>query len=346
MPGHDIIVIGASAGGVEALSTIVQGLPADLEAAIFITLHISAHSPSILTKILSRFGKLKACNPINGQAIERGKIYVAPPDHHLLVKKGHVHISRGAKENGHRPAADTMFRTAAQAYGRRVVGVVLSGNLDDGTAGLNAIKRQGGIAIVQNPEEAMFSGMPRSAVENVEVDEVLSLADIPTALVHWVNELVEEAVEPVSREMHVEVGMAELDLDALQEPNRPGQPSGFACPDCGGSLWEIQEDDLWRFRCRVGHAWSADSLLAQQSDSLEEALWVALRALEESAALSLRLAKRARDRNQPRIAARFEEEVKEAQQRAAIIQDVLLKGSVSRKVQEVISREGDSKNID
>lgn len=334
MPGHDIIVVGASAGGVEALTKLVQDFPADIPAAIFIVLHLSPRSPSVLPSILSRAGKLPALHPKDGEEIQHGYIYVAPPDFHLIIKPGYVHIARGPRENGHRPAADTLFRTAARAYGQRVVGVVLSGTLDDGTAGLIAIKNQGGIAVVQNPEEALFSGMPRSAIENVAVDKVLLLSEITPNLVTLAHQLIKERDEPVSNDMKMETDMAELEINALQEVNRPGTPSGFGCPDCGGVLWELQENDMIRFRCRVGHAWSADSLLAEQSEALEEALWTALRALEESAALSLRLARRARDRKQDRMAERFEEEAKEIKQRATTIQKVLLNDKTTLKLPE------------
>ncbi len=161
MAGHDIIVIGASAGGVEALVQLVQNVPADLPASIFVALHVSPHGSSVLPQILSRHGALLASHPQDGEAIEPGRIYVAPPDHHLWVRRGRVRVSRGPSENGLRPAVDPLFRSAARSYGRRVVGVILSGSLDDGTAGLQAIKSQGGVAIVQRPEDALFVGMPQ-----------------------------------------------------------------------------------------------------------------------------------------------------------------------------------------
>ncbi|WP_017318283.1 chemotaxis protein CheB [Mastigocladopsis repens] len=329
MPGHDIIVIGASAGGVEALSYLVKHLSPDLNAAILIVLHVPAHGTSVLPRILSRAGKLPVSHATDGETIHPGHIYVAPPDYHLLVKSGYIRLTRGPRENSHRPAIDPLFRTAARAYGRRVVGVVLTGVLDDGTAGLQAIKIQGGVAVVQHPDDAMYSGMPRSAIENVDdIDQILPLADIPDALVVLANTPVPaEAENPVSKEIEIESELAEMDMTVLNNEHRPGKPSSFACPDCGGTLWDLSKEDVLRFRCRTGHAFSAETLLAKQSDALEDALWIALRALEEKSSLARRMATRMRDRNQNLSAKRLEEEAHDSQERAAVIRDVLLKGN-------------------
>lgn len=326
MPGHDIIVIGASAGGVEAVSQIVRSMPPDLPAAIFVVIHISPHTNSVLPNILNRRSSLKALHPKDGEAIKHGHIYVAPPDRHLLVKNGHIHLSHGPKENRHRPAVDPLFRTAARAYGPRVVAVVLSGSLDDGTAGLSAVKKQGGVAIVQNPEEALYDGMPRSAIDNVPVDRILYISEIVPALVELAHLPVAAAPKSVDRDLQIESDMAELDMDAVQSEDRPGKESSYSCPECGGVLWELNNGNLIRFRCRTGHAYSVESLLAEQSDALEEALWSALRALKEKAQLTRRQALRAKERNQPLTASRFEEQLQETESEAEIIRKVLIKG--------------------
>ncbi|MBX6312997.1 MAG: chemotaxis protein CheB [Isosphaeraceae bacterium] len=325
MHGRDIIVVGASAGGVEALTGLICRLPAELPAAVFVVLHIPAHSTSLLPAILSRKGRLPAAHAIDGEAITHGRIYIAPPDAHLLLRRGQVRLSRGPRENGHRPAVDPLFRTAGVTSGRRVVGVVLSGALDDGTAGLMAIKRRGGVAIVQDPEEALYGGMIRNALENVDVDQVLPVAEIAPALVRLAREPVEEEGEDsVPDEMQREAEMATLELGELQDPQRPGTPSGFACPECGGVLWELREGELIRFRCRVGHAWTANSLLAEQSEALESALWMALRALEERAALSERLAERLRGRGHSLSAEKFAQQEDESRRMAEVLRQVLL----------------------
>lgn len=343
MPGHDMIVVGASAGGVEALCQLVGGLPSKLPAAIFVVLHIPAQSPSVLPKILNRSiqkrngqSSLLACHPQDGEAIQHGRIYVAPPDRHLLVKDGYIRLVRGPKENSNRPAVDPLFRTAARTYGPRVVGVVLSGTLDDGTAGLMAVKNRGGVAIVQNPDEALYSGMPKSAIENVDVDHILGISEIAPVLVELAHKPVEtEQVEAVSSEMQMESDIAEMEPSAVLSTNRPGTPSGFGCPDCGGALWELDQEGLIRFRCRTGHAFSANTLLAQQSEALEEALWSAFRALEEKAALAQRIATQARDRNRIISAERFEEQEQDARQRAALVRQLLLNDNGNGKLSTI-----------
>jgi two-component system chemotaxis response regulator CheB len=334
MPTHDIIVIGASAGGVEALSYLVKRLPPNLNAAVFIVLHVPSHATSVLPQILTRAGKLPAFHAKDKETIVSGRIYIAPPNYHLLVKQGYINLVRGPKENGHRPAVDPLFRTAARAYGRRVVGVVLTGALDDGTAGLKAVKARGGVAVVQSPDDAMYNGMPRSAIENGEnIDYILPLSHIPNVLAELVNTPVEEEAEkPVSEEMEFESDIVEMDMAMLNKDNdRPGTPSSFACPDCGGTLWEMPEADLLRFRCRVGHAYSAETLLSEQSDALEDALWVALRALEEKSSLAERMAKRMHERNHDLSGKRFQEQAEDALKRAAIIRDVLMNGKSDGK---------------
>ena len=263
MHGRDIIVVGASAGGVEALSGLAESLPADLPAAVFVVLHLPPDARSLLPQILDRAGPLPAAHPADGAPIEHGRIYVAPPDHHLLVHRGTVRVVRGPRENGHRPAVDPLFRTASLAYGARVAGVVLSGALDDGTSGLIVIKRRGGISIIQDPAEAAFPSMPVSALENDHVDYSLPAAEIGPLLAELARTPVqEEGGTDVPNETHREAAMAELQSGAVHDPNRPGTASGFTCPECHGALWELQEDGLLRFRCRVGHAFSAESLLS------------------------------------------------------------------------------------
>ncbi|HEX5727292.1 MAG TPA: chemotaxis protein CheB [Longimicrobiaceae bacterium] len=327
MTGHGIFVLGASAGGVEALAELVEGLPPDFPGSLFIVVHFPAYASSSLPNILSRRGPLRAVHPADGEEIRPGVIYVAPPDHHLLVKPGQVRLARGPRENGHRPAIDPLFRTAARAYGPRVVGVVLTGNLDDGTAGLSAVHRMGGVAVVQAPDDAQHPGMPSSALANVPVDHVLPLRGIAPLLVRLAGEAVAGGEEgTVPDELEIEADIAELDPLALQGDDRPGDPAGFTCPECHGPLWEIREGELVRYRCRVGHAYGAETLLAEQGGAVESALWTALQALKQRAALARQMAHRMERRGNRHSMDRFEDQAREADHRAEVIRKVLATG--------------------
>ncbi len=330
MAGHDIVVVGASAGGVEALVKLVRALPASLPAAVFVVLHIPPQSPSMLPTILSRSGQLPALHPTDGTRFEHGRIYIAPPDHHILLEDGHLRIVRGPKENRHRPAVDVLFRSAASNYGPRVIGVVLTGALDDGTAGLLAIKRREGIAVVQDPDDAFYPGMPQSAVEHVRVDYVLPLADIGSKIVNLVAMEVDTTMEqPVPEDMQNELSLTKMDLSRQKNDTRIGAPSQYSCPECGGVLWEIQDESLLRFRCRVGHAFSVDSMMAEQSDAIEEAMWTALKTLEEQASISRKMAEQARRDGYTLMAQRFEERQKQAEKRVDLLVSALQKSETA-----------------
>jgi two-component system chemotaxis response regulator CheB len=324
MPGHDLIVVGASAGGVEALAELVRGLPRNVPAAICIVLHLPADSTSLLPQILGRAGALPSAHARDGDLLRHAHIYVAPPDSHLVVGPGRLRLVAGPRENGHRPSIDVLFRTAAQVYGPRVIGVVLSGTLDDGTAGLLAIKRRGGLAIVQQPADARYPGMPQSALEHVVVDHVLPVRDIPATLSRLAREPAPAEMAAPSDELQEEIRAAALDLERLNRDAYPGAPSVYTCPECSGSLWEIRDGELLRYRCRVGHAYTAESLLAGQAGMVEAALWAALRALEEKASLASRLVKQANARGYQLAAVRFAEQEEDARQRAAVIRLALL----------------------
>jgi two-component system chemotaxis response regulator CheB len=325
MPPRHVIVIGASAGGVESLTRIVRDLTSDIHAAICVTVHFPPGGSSALPRILQRSGVLSAVHAVDRQPLEEGTIYVAPPDHHLLVFRDVIRLYRGPRENGNRPAVDPMFRSAALAYGPRVVGVVLSGSLDDGTSGLLAIKRRGGIAVVQDPDDAMFSSMPQSAIDHVRVDHVVKLDRIGALLNDLAQQPAPVEEQPVSDDARKETEYSELDLARIEDVGEhPGDLAPFGCPDCGGTLWELREGNLVRFRCRVGHAWTSEALLASQAETLDAALWTALRALEESASLSRELAERARGRGNDRMAERMADHAELAERRASTIRDVLL----------------------
>jgi two-component system chemotaxis response regulator CheB len=327
MANRDLIVVGTSAGGLEALQRLCGALPPDLNAAVLIVMHVSPYSNGLLPRVLSRSSRLPAVHPTDGDVIRKGSIYVAPPDLHMIVDAGRLRTVRGPRENHSRPAIDPTFRSAAVAYGPRVIGVILTGLLDDGTAGLMVVRSHGGDAIVQDPRTALFPGMPKSALERVPDAHVLPLEDIPQMLAKLVAEPLHlEAAATVPRDSlaEQESQIAELEMPELQNQKHPGKPSEFACPECGGVLWEIDQSGLLRFRCRVGHAYTAHHLRAEQRQAVETALWAALRALEESVALYQRMADRARNSNHDQPLKIFLERAETAENNAKTLRDFLV----------------------
>jgi len=327
MAQHDIIVIGASAGGIEALQELVSGLPPDLPAALFVVVHISPYSVSRLSQILSRAGPLPATQAVDGEPIEPGHIYVAPPDRHLLVRLGWVALSRGPRENHSRPAVDPLFRSAARAYGSRVIGVVLSGALYDGSMGLYAVKTRGGLAIVQDPREAAVDSMPRSALRLVEADYVLAAADIASVLSEWVvTPSLEQGGEPVTDRDERLQSVISQDFAEQAHDGRAEETTVYTCPDCGGVLWQDGTGTRVGFRCHVGHAYAPEILLSQKSEEFESALWASLRLLKEKATLTRQLATRTRagsNGNSEQVANRIEEQAELDEQYARTIQELL-----------------------
>jgi two-component system, chemotaxis family, protein-glutamate methylesterase/glutaminase len=315
---RDLVVIGASAGGVEALSELVRQLPRELPAAVLVTLHVMPTATSVLPTILTRQGMLPAEGARHGQRLERGRIYVAPPDFHLLVADGGIELSHGPRENGHRPGIDPMFRSAAREYGRRVIGVVLSGMLDDGTAGMRVISDSGGATIAQDPADSLYPGMPQSVIDHGVADHVLPVA----AIGRCICELLEgQLPDPPQRSNpgHGVAAAVSLDIADDRHP-RDGDPSGLTCPECGGALWSSHEGDLLRFRCHVGHAYSVESMEVEQSRALESALWTAVRTLDEQADLFDRIARRSSSRATIR---RLETRAAEATRHADLIRETI-----------------------
>ena len=312
-PRHDIVVVGASSGGVEALGQLVAGLPADLPAAVFLVLHMQPGFTSVLPELLSRRGPLRAAHAIHGEPIVPGRIYLAPPDNHLTLRPGGLQVVRGPKENGHRPSIDALFRTASVAYGPRVIGVVLTGYLDCGTAGLLSIKARGGKAIVQDPRDAEVTAMPASAIRHAPIDYVAPVSDIPALI----TRLVGEPAGP--RPSHLPGMLAEVEGD------EPGAAADIVCPICHGRLTETEVNGYHSFRCHVGHSFSLESVAAEQAEEVERALWSAARALEESAALAGRLAAASGPRD---LSQRFAEKEHAQLRDAALIRRILLSGGV------------------
>lgn len=329
MANRDIIVIGGSAGALEVLQALVAKLPHDLPASIFVVIHISPARESVLPQILTRAGRMPAFQAADQELIEYGQIYVAPPDQHLLLENRHISLVHGPKENRSRPAIDPLFRSAAVNYGPRVIGVLLSGSLDDGTAGLRAIKQRGGITIVQDPDEAVYSSMPESAIYNNTIDHIVKADEIALLLRQLVQEEIPEKEEPksMSGDLRKENELSKQELEPaemIEAAKELGHLSMFTCPECQGTLWELKDGELLRYRCHVGHVYSIDSLDAAQGEKVESALWSALRALEERGALARRLAQQSRDRQRESLAERFEQRASEADEHAESIRQILL----------------------
>ncbi|HVZ73365.1 MAG TPA: chemotaxis protein CheB [Polyangia bacterium] len=324
---RDIVTIGTSGGGIEALGALLGPLPPDLAAAIFVVIHRHEKGSDGLARVLGRVSALPVRAAEHGAPVERGVVVVAPADRHLLLADGHVELSHGPRENNCRPAVDPLFRSAARAYGPRVIGVVLTGALDDGTGGLFAIKRRGGLTVVQDPATAAFAGMPTSARDNVAVDHVVSLRDMPDLIARLTREELAAPDGPPGRgEEEIDLdpqtarsgpGAAEAELDAL------GEPSSLTCPECHGALWELTREQPLRFRCRVGHAFTASILEEQHVAEREAALWAAVRNLHENARLCERMAERFRKRNNERNAQHFADKALLAQRQAAVLRAML-----------------------
>ena len=285
MANKDIIVIGASAGGLNALRELVKRLPADFAASIFIVQHISPSSPSYLPQILNRDSAVECLHPKDGQQIEKGKVYIAVPDHHLLIEKNKILVKKGPKENRFRPSVDALFRSAAYNFGTRTIGIILSGLLDDGTSGLWSVRRLGGTTIVQSPDDALYPDMPVNALEYVDADHILPVKEIGPAIVRLSAEaapqqpaIPEEDIGRIATELQI----ASQTMDTSMPSLKLGEPSMLTCPECNGALSRIEEKKIVRFRCHTGHAFTENALLADITKCIEEDLWKAIRGLDES----------------------------------------------------------------
>jgi two-component system chemotaxis response regulator CheB len=302
-PAVETIAIGASAGGLRPLQAIVAQLPGDLEACVIVVVHVSATGTSVLPQILARAGTLEVLGAEDGLELRPGRVIVATPDQHVLVDGGRVRLSRGPRENGHRPAIDPLMRSVAHAFGPRGAGVILSGARDDGTQGLAEIKRRGGIAFVQDPAECEYPSMPSNAIAATVVDAVLPASDIAAALA------------ALSRNGHVR-GRAPA-VTPLAAAN--GESLAITCPECGGVLTETDDAGVLHFRCHVGHAFSPRSLLSMHAEGVERAMWTAARSLEDRGALLRRMAERARAAGHERSAGRFDGDARQAHAEAEAI---------------------------
>jgi two-component system, chemotaxis family, protein-glutamate methylesterase/glutaminase len=325
MQNRDIVAIGGSAGSFGVLRDVVADFPADLAAAVFVVFHVGS-GPTILPTLLNACGRLPARFAQDGERVENGRIYVAPSDRHLLVEDGLIAVRRGPRENSSRPAIDPLFRSVAATHGSRAIGVVLSGALSDGAAGLVAIKRCGGIAVVQDPADADHPSMPQSAIQATAVDHIVPSFAIGALIVRLVNEEAgaRVAIPPDIRQEADVAAHGVMDTWEASAPIEHDTPI-FNCPDCGGPL-SVVGDEIVRFRCAVGHAHTADTLLARKSRELEHALWVAFRTNRERAALLRKMARESRARRQHKAAEIWERNAAEFEQHAKVIHELLMSG--------------------
>lgn len=323
MDKRNIIVVGASAGGIEPLNDLLGRLPADLDATVLVVVHLPADYTR-LPQILDRVSRLRVKLAEDGEPLRSGTVLLAPPGLHLVVTEDGMSLSSGPRENGFRPAIDVLFRSAALTHGPSVIGVILSGAGDDGAAGMVAIRLRGGVGIVQDPGEALHSSMPQEAIDAAIVDHVVPSTKIPDLLVELIDEKPPPSAPGSEADlMATEVGMVAHQREAANRTEHPGEPSAFVCPDCSGPLYEITEGRLTRYRCRVGHAWSPLSLAKQQSTGAENALWTAAETLEEKAVLRERLGRRAHDAGHHTAARHLQRTAETAQESAVQIRRII-----------------------
>ncbi|HEX9978952.1 MAG TPA: chemotaxis protein CheB [Flavobacterium sp.] len=298
---RNIIVIGASAGGIPALKEVVSGLKAD-DAAVLVVLHLSRNSNSeIIASGLRKHTPLTCVVGSEGMELRKGYLYIAPPEHQMMVKDDTIRINQGPHENRYRPSIDVLFRSAAVNYRNRVVGIILTGMLDDGTSGMWAIKRSGGICIVQDPSEAQFPDMPRSVINKMDVDHLAPVADIPAL----VNEILDKPLppdKPVPYELKIEADLTERMMSDINQLKAIADQSDFICPDCGGGLWAVKDDPTHRYRCHTGHVFNEKLLQDLQDENIEESVWVCIRMLEEKYNLLMLMANREKKTGDTRVA--------------------------------------------
>jgi len=331
MRSKNIVVIGASAGGFEALKKFVAGIPKDFSAPIFIVWHMAPDVRGVLPKVLNWHGVVPAEQAVDGEPIKEGRIYVAPPDRHMLIEDGKVRVSRGPKENRFRPAVDPLFRSAAYYHGPDVIGIIMSGALDDGTSGLWTIKDRGGVAIVQDPHEAEVPSMPENALREVAVDHIAKVAEMPKLIAGIIEAKASESNardgnsnRQQGGQLEVEIGIAAQDNALESGIMEFGTLTPYTCPECHGVLSSLTEGNIKRFRCHTGHAFTADSLLAALTESIEEELWSAIRGVDESIILLNHMGDHFAEVNQPRLAARFFQKANEARSRNELMRQAVL----------------------
>lgn len=324
MANRDVLAIGTSAGGVEALLFLAKRFPREFPAAVLITIHLPSHSRSELDGVLTRAGPLPAKFARTGEEPRKGHIYIAPPGRHLLLDGERMTLGEGPRENNARPAIDPMLRSTALCCSGRAIGVVLTGTLGDGASGLWAIRHAGGITVVQDPKDAAFAEMPMTALNRAKPDHVVSLSDMPGLLESLVHQPAGET-RPLPRSIKYEVEIARTGRSSMEEMDSIGRRSVLACPDCGGVMWELDEEDMYRYRCHVGHTYTAEVMSLALDENLRRALASALRALEERVALARKLYRQAVDSRHRLLAETWAEKAREFEREMDVI-----RGSIRR----------------
>ena len=331
MTHRDILAIGTSAGGVDALRFLASEFPRDFPASVLIVIHLSSHFESALDAILTQSGPLPACFAADGMALKPGQIFIGPPDCHLIADGDELRLGHGPRENNARPAIDPLFRSVALCCGARAIGAVLTGTLGDGASGLHTLHDHGGLTVVQDPRDAAFSGMPEAALTKFEPDYVASLVGMPKLFQQLVRQPVGAEVKP-RPDIKYEVDVAKGARGRMSEMDRIGERSLLACPDCHGVMWEIREGELSRYRCHVGHAYTAELMSLALDENLNRALGSALRALNERIALAQSLQRQAERSGHKRVAESWRRKLGDFEAEAKILRDSM------RRVDEIAAR--------
>lgn len=332
--GHDIVVIGTSAGGLKALSSVLSVLPANLDAAIFVVQHLAADKKSYLPQLLGDITDLPVSSPVDNERFLKGHVYVAAPDYQLLLHDDRVRAIRGPQENRFRPSIDALFRSAARSHGSRVIGMVLTGYLDDGTVGLQTVKKRGGITVVQDPEEAEYPSMPRTALRYVEIDHTVPIAEAGALLIRLVAQPPAPQDQfPMTPAIEIESKIAKQLMktkEFLEHVEEIGQRTTYTCPDCNGAIWQIGDEEPLKLRCHVGHSFTGEVFSAEQSRNVETALWSAIRIMEEKVTFTRQLAERKRKQNLREEAAAYEKAANDLDDEVTRVRDLIVCGMGSR----------------
>jgi two-component system chemotaxis response regulator CheB len=323
MQNRNFIVIGASAGGVPAITRVVAGLAKEISAVVLVVMHVSRKSnPRIIVSGFQKHTSLVCHVGENKMAIEAGHLYLAPPDHHMMVKDGLLRITQGPHENKYRPSIDVLFRNVAVNYGNRTIGIILTGLLEDGTSGMWAVKSCGGLCIIQDRQEAQFSDMPTSVLSRINVDHEAPVADIPTI----VNDMLSSALPPkvdIPAELKIEADLTERMMSDINDMKKIGDHSDFVCPDCGGGLWALKKDPLHRYRCHTGHVYTEKLLRDLQEENIEESLWVSIRMLEEKVNLLKLMSRRENENGEIHLVESYGKRINDTDKHISTLKDFL-----------------------